>query len=125
MNKQMKFSCPNCDSEKIAIEKRPGGWFHCQDCHYSWQPYPVRFGFDVPSHKPTIFNRITASPEVLAEKLVFCAEYKTIRPMYLEGKGGIVVAEVWKSTIIPDATFSSEPEAIAATVAKLKEVENG
>lgn len=70
----------------------------------------------------TVFDRITASPEVLAEKLVFCAEYKTIRPMYVEGKGGIVVAEIWKSTIIPEATFSSESEAIAATVERLKEV---
>ena len=63
--------CPNCDSEKIAMEKRPGGWFHCQDCHYSWQPYPVRFGFDAPPRKQTVFETLTQSPEMLAEKLIY------------------------------------------------------
>jgi N-dimethylarginine dimethylaminohydrolase len=61
--------------------------------------------------------------EALAPKLVFCAEYKTIRPMYLAGKGGIIVGEVWKSTVISGASFKTEPEAIAATIEKLKEVE--
>lgn len=27
MSEQMKFSCPNCDSEKITMEKRPGAGF--------------------------------------------------------------------------------------------------
>ena len=69
----------------------------------------------------TVFAQITASPEVLAPRLVFRAEYKTIKPMYLEGKGGIIVGEVWKSTVIAGASFKTETEAIAATLAELKE----
>ena len=60
----------------------------------------------------TLFDRITQSPEVLAEKLVYydCDGY-------------------WHSTIVFCRMFSgvfedfnTETEAIAATVAKLKEV---
>ena len=65
--------------------------------------------------KPTLFDRITASPEVLAEKLVF----------------GDSDGVYWHSTIVfckmfPDCfeDFYTEAEAIAATVAKLKEVCN-
>jgi hypothetical protein len=52
--------------------------------------------------KPTVFDRITASPEVLAESLVFW-------------EGG------WTSRFIKFTTTNRE-EAIAATVAKLREV---
>lgn len=109
MSKQMKFSCPNCDSEKIAIEKRPGGWFHCQDCHYSWQPYPVKFGFNALPCKQTVFDRITASPEVLAPKFVYC-------------KKTLTDGDIWYSLLLGEIGYSAEPEAIAATVARLKEV---
>lgn len=68
-----------------------------------------------PQH-PTLFDRITASPEVLAEKLVFAIG--RIVPDYNH------VVTLWYSTIIPDITFETRTEAIAATVAKLKEVEN-
>ena len=95
------------------MEKRPGGWFHCQDCHHSWQPSPVRFGFVAPPRKQTVFETLIASPEVLAEVLVFC------------DSDGVY----WHSTIVfckmfPDCfeDFNTKAEAIAATVAKLKEV---
>lgn len=112
MSKQMKYSCPNCDSEKIAIEKRPGGWFHCQDCHYSWQPYPVRFGFDAPPRKQTVFQQITASPEVLA-------------PEFIEMMYDRVAGDYRYYSMLTGEFYNSREEAIAATVAKLKEVYNG
>ena len=59
--------------------------------------------------KPTLFDRITSSPEVLAEKLVFeifCKEDPDI-------KG-------WTSAFTD--VHETKSEAIAATVAKLKEV---
>ena len=111
MIKQM--NCPNCGSEHTAIEKRPGGWFHCQDCHYSWQPSPVRFGFDAPTRKQTLFETITASPEVLAPNFVVevIAEYLTAK--FVTG---------YRSTIIPGKIWEHEAEATAATVTRLKEV---
>ena len=109
MSKQMKYSCPNCDSENTAIEKRPGGWCHCLDCHYSWQPYPVRFGFDVPPRKLTVFQRITESEETLATELVE-KTYDRIEDEYR-----------YYSMLTGDF-YDTEAEAIAATVKKLKEV---
>lgn len=68
--------------------------------------------------KPTVFDSITASPEVLAEKLVY-------NKMYMIQDG---VLQYWVSsyfsTIIKGKSWEYETEAIAATVAKLKEVCN-
>jgi hypothetical protein len=65
---------------------------------------------------PTVFDRITASPEVLAEKLVY-------NKMYMIQDG---ILQYWVSsyfsTIMPGKSWEYETEAIAATVAKLKEV---
>lgn len=60
----------------------------------------------------TVFDTITASPEVLAEKLVYITVTAWGETVYI-------------STIIRDAMFRSRSEAIAATVARLKEVYNG
>ena len=64
--------------------------------------------------KPTVFDKITESHEVLAEKLV----YKRIDSYYCSS--GSVVR--WTSTI-SDWEYDTKEEAIAATVAKLKEVD--
>ena len=67
--------------------------------------------------KPTVFDRITQSPEVLAPKFV----YRTWSALKADF--------VWHSTILEGktsndfVTFKTEAKAIAATVAKLKEVE--
>ena len=62
---------------------------------------------------PTIFDRITASPEVLAEYMVYSEWVETFdRPLL-----------VYRSTILGSKHFKSYAEAIAATVARLKEVE--
>ena len=59
----------------------------------------------------TVFDRITASPEVLAEKLVYFVTEKAESGVYNH----------WRSTISCDV-WLTKPEAIDATVAKLKEV---
>ena len=65
--------------------------------------------------KPTIFDRITASPEVLAPKFVY---YVT---SFLDGLDK--PKKIWYSTLINNQYFKTELEAKRATVAKLKEVE--
>lgn len=61
---------------------------------------------------PSLFYRITQSPETLAEKLVYKAICVAVnRTTY----------SCWKSTITEES-YSTREEAIAATVAKLKEV---
>jgi hypothetical protein len=61
--------------------------------------------------KQTVFDQITTSPEVLAEKMVFRALCVDVNR---------VTYSCWKSTITEEA-YRTKPEAIAATVAKLKE----
>ena len=64
---------------------------------------------------PTVFETITASPEVLAEKLVY---------QFIGYDGNGLFHGYWKSTIT-DEDYATKEKAIAATVEKLKEVENG
>ena len=60
----------------------------------------------------TVFQKITASPEMLAEKLVYAITY------------GCSVGAVkhWYSTLELGTYFSKKEEAIAATVERLNEV---
>ena len=62
----------------------------------------------------SVFDRITASPEVLAEKLVY---------QFIGYDGNGLFHGYWKSTIT-DEDYATKEEAIAATVEKLKEVCN-
>lgn len=59
--------------------------------------------------QPTLFNRITASPEVLAEKLVYSIKI-------------ISGCEIMYSSNVLDICYNTKEKAIRATVAKLKEV---
>lgn len=65
----------------------------------------------------TVFSRITASPEVLAENMVYCEDIRII------GYGNNEWKQYWSSPLA-DALYPDKEEAIAATVAKLKEVCN-
>jgi hypothetical protein len=65
----------------------------------------------------TVFHRITASPEVLAEKLVYSFN------LYRNTSDGRVKQKHWSSSLTEDYAFKTKAEAIAATVEKLKEVE--
>lgn len=106
----MSKVCPICRSINCIVEvgKTVGGtpWFICLHCHSEmWKEdiLPV-----------TVFNRITSSPEVLAETFVYCEEPERFAE-----------CASWRSVLLGNISFATREEAIAATVAKLKEVENG
>ncbi len=90
---------------------------YCKDCKNINCPegrvnckYPDAIACDLyRDTPPTIFDLITASPETLAEKFVYLTE-----DMF----GDIT----WSSTIFP-GWYVGREDCIAATVAKLKEVE--
>lgn len=92
MSKKEK-NCLNC---RIHWDREGG----CEVCRWEDQD------------NPSLFYQITRSPEVLAEKFVYDWGH-------LCHNGDIRI--YWKSTILPDAVFGSKAEAIAATVARLKE----
>lgn len=87
-----KSSCPWCNHSNITTEGRN---HYCNHCGYEWQS------------KPTVFDTLTASPEVLAEKLLYAplGEF----------------CKLWYSTVLPGEHWNVKAEAINATVAKLKE----
>lgn len=97
----MSKKCPWCDSINSLVDDREfEGRLYCKKCRTS-----ILKGEETAC---TVFDRITASPEVLAAKLVWLLVQK--------------YDVVWCSTILVDESFSTKAEAIAATVAKLKEV---
>lgn len=66
------------------------------------------------SDRPTVFHRITTSPEVLAPKFVYHVT------SFLDGLDK--PKKIWYSTLINNQYFNTELEAKRATVSKLKEV---
>jgi hypothetical protein len=74
----------------------------CCACRHKWR--------DVESS--SVFNRITASPEVLADNLVYSEWVEAFNKSLL----------VYRSMILGSKHFKSYAEAVAATVEKLKEV---
>jgi hypothetical protein len=64
--------------------------------------------------KQSLFQQITASPDVLAPKFVY----------YTVNRDQFGTYYWYCSALIPGEKWSEESEAIAATVAKLKEVES-
>ena len=99
--------CKRCRSTNVVVHGSYGGttYYYCKAC----QDWGEKDQFP----EQTLFDQITASPEALAEKLV----YKKIDSFYYTS-GGVVR---WTSPI-SDWEYDTKPEAIAATVAKLKEV---
>lgn len=98
----------------------------CSDCQFSIQDFPDLFctvrklstkdGLFVNCHHylpKTIFDRITTSPEVLAPHFVF------LKAVFVTN---INPQQQWISTLAGDV-YPTKAEAIAATVARLKEVE--
>jgi transcription initiation factor TFIIIB Brf1 subunit/transcription initiation factor TFIIB len=92
----MNKKCPDCGS--LNVEEVFDGESYCKDCFLHCATDDLE--------DASVFDRITQSPEVLAEALVYDIEWD------------------WYSTIICNKGFSSQREAIAATVARLKEVCN-
>lgn len=94
----MSNKCPKCGSVRIA--KASEDVNICLACESFLNTINGK-------SRSTLFDRITASPEVLAEKLVF--------PL-ADGW--------WMSSIIDGTRFATRERAIAATVARLKGAEN-
>lgn len=93
-----KKLCPLCRETvyKFPEHNIPNGLYHCGMCEKNFTDEEVL--------NDDLFHRITQSPEALAKKLVYDIEWE------------------WYSTIICNKGFSSQREAIAATVARLKEM---
>ena len=73
--------------------------------------------------KKTLFDHITTSYEVLAKKLVYPTYGIISRTWDFEKDDWGTAEPSWSSTVLPhDLCFCTEEDAIAATVAKLKEV---
>ena len=108
--------CKRCRSTNVFVHASCGGttYYYCNAC----QDWGEKDQFP----EQTVFDRITASPEVLAEKLVYQRHCKMI---HQNDKRTIEYwTYSWKSTVIQGQSFETKAEAIAATVAKLKEIEN-
>jgi hypothetical protein len=95
--------CKNCKSDAVEYEDYCGGtsYYRCKTCGQR--------GNKDKFTQPTIFDRITSSPEVLAENVVESAYDPVKNRRYYTS----VFIEGW---------CSSRKKAIAATVARLKEV---
>lgn len=97
-----KRICKNCGSIDIRTSKYSNGgkFYVCNDC--------FRVGLSDVFPEYTVFHKITASPEVLAPYFVRADFDEPFLP--------------WFSTLT-NKSFKTYEDALAATVAKLKEVE--
>ena len=98
------YACPKCENPNTHVERRPDGFCYCPDCQHRWQ-----IGKSQP--KPSLFDRITASPAALAKELITTS--------YDEFKD-CTVYWAWLGNGRREAYYS-ESEAIAATLKKLTE----
>lgn len=105
-----KRICGRCGSTDIEENSLRGEviWCNCNRCKY--------FAKVADFPEQSLFDRITQSPEVLAPKFVY-------NKVYMECEGDLSYwVSSYFSTIIPGKSWEYEAEAIAATLAKLKEV---
>lgn len=102
MSDRIDRYCLTCGNVTVADAGYYAGssFYHCETCG--------RRGMSDMFPRATVFNQITASPEVLAEKFVYCEETLT------DG-------DIWYSLFLGDVGYATKREAIAATVARLKE----
>lgn len=102
----MSKKCPWCKVDVYLTELKH--WYKCPECQTE---FPERaFPKEI-----TLFDRITSSPEVLAPKFIY----------YTVNRNQSAPYYWYCSALIPGKKWSKEAEAIAETVAKLKEVDNG
>lgn len=99
-----KLVCKNCKSISVEYEDYCGGtsYYRCKTCG--------QWGDKDKFTQPTVFDRLTASPEVLAEEFV--------EMMYDR-----VAGDYRYYSMLTGEFYNSREEAIAATVEKLNEVE--
>ena len=94
--------CPDCGS--LDVEEVFDNESYCKDCHLHCATSNME--------DASVFDHITQSPDVLAPLLV--------RAFWTAD--GPHIVEMWVSAIVPGVYYKTEDEAIAATLAKLKEV---
>lgn len=97
----MSNNCPYCGSLRNVCVNPVSFKYVCLACE--------KFFNKGEQPRQTVFERITQSEETLAEKLVYFKER-------------IFPDDIWGSTLFFRQSFYSKEEAIAATVARLKEV---
>ena len=103
--KACPFAKELCLQGENREPRKTVGWLCSAICDKCPARNPLRHGYN------SVFNQITQSPEVLAEKLVYiirCEEEPSLA--------------VWASNVVQSVVFFTKSEAIAATVEKLKEV---
>ena len=96
--------CPKCGSIRI-VETLKGDTSICLACESFFNTINGK-------SKPILFDRITASPEVLAEKLVYRYVYHSM---------GGTSTFYWMSTLF-DKTWDTKAEALTATLEELNKV---
>lgn len=101
--KACPFAKELCLQGENGEPRKTVGWLCSAICDKCPARNPLRHGYN------SVFNQITQSPELLAEKLVYCIA-KSWGDLY------------WMSTVTGEKKFPSRKKAIAATVEKLKEV---
>ena len=112
MSNRVDRYCLSCGNVTVVDAGHYAGsyFYQCETCG--------RRGMSDIFPQATVFHRITASPEVLAEAIVYEEREHSI----LSEKGcGAIFPGGWTSSII-EYSYSTKEESIAATVAKLKEV---
>jgi hypothetical protein len=109
-----KRICGRCKSS-VVLPYGQTALFKCQNCS--------ALGSQSEFPEATLFDQLTASPEAMAEKLVYCIDSSSFRVIDSAGRLLAYENEVLASTILPGSFWTKYEEAIAATVAKLKEVE--
>lgn len=108
----MKYKCPKCGCDELCISTEnaatPFDWdYRCNNCG---NIFPMEEAVKV-DDRP-LFDRITESPETLADKLVFW--------MSLHKADGTV--EWYAVSTVAKGKWNTRAEALAATIEKLKEV---
>ena len=120
MNEEARNSiCPECGSYHVTYEHTDNyDWQLCICGRCGCSGTPDEFFHN------SVFARITSSPEVLAEKLVYPTYGIISRTWDFEKDDWGTAEPSWSSAVKPDLCYVTKEEAIAATVAKLKEVKN-
>lgn len=90
--------CERCKSSVVLPWNNVKDFYKCMNCS--------AIGYSDKFPEKTVFDRITVSPEVLAEKLVY----------RYDGNG------TWRSFLLYGYEFLTKEEAYAATVAELNKV---
>lgn len=117
----MSEKCPNCGSGdvyvKVLYPYHSVNLACCRACgHLGEEPE-----FTI----TTVFEQITASLEILAEKLVYPTYGMISRTWDFEKDDWGTAEPSWSSTVLPpDRYFSTKEQAVTATIEKLKEAKN-